>query len=330
VCPHRAEISRVSIGLWPVAEPVALVALALDAAIGWPAWLYRRIGHPIGLFARILDMCEQAWNRPDRSFAARRALGVLTMALLIGTVGGASWLLQRAVLEGLGPIGWLVCALLAFPALAQRSLEEHVRAVALALERGDLPAARTAVAQIVGRDPDALDAAGVSRAAIESLSESFCDGVAAPLFWLLGLGLPGVWVYKAINTADSMIGHREPRWRAFGWAAARIDDGANLIPARLAGIAICLAAGKGWRTMARDAGKHASPNAGWTEAAMAGALDLRLVGPVWYDGVLHDKPWIGAHGRSDAGAVDIRRALVIYRRACLLLWAIAGGLAWAL
>lgn len=330
MCQRRAEISRASIGLWPVAEPVALVALALDAAIGWPAWLYRRIGHPIGLFARMLDGCEQAWNRPDRSFASRRTLGVLTMALLIGTVGGASWLLQRAVLEGLGPVGWLVSALLAFPALAQRSLDDHVRAVALALEQRDLPTARTAVAQIVGRDPDALDAAGVSRAAIESLSESFCDGVAAPLFWLLVLGLPGVWMYKAINTADSMIGHREERWRAFGWAAARIDDAVNLIPARLAGMVICLAAGKGWRTMARDAGKHSSPNAGWTEAAMAGALDLRLVGPVAYDGVLYDKPWIGARGRSDAGAADIRRALAIYRRACLLLWGIAGGLAWAL
>lgn len=316
-----------------MAEPVALVALALDAAIGWPAWLYRRIGHPIGLFAGILDMSEQVWNRPDRSFAARRALGVLTMALLIGTVGGASWLLQRAVLEGLRPIGWLVCALLAFPALAQRSLDDHVRAVALALQQGDLPAARTAVAQIVGRDPDALDVAGVSRAAIESLAESFCDGVAAPLFCLLALGLPGVWVYKAINTADSMIGHREERWRAYGWAAARTDDAMNLAPARLAGLLICLCGGGGWRIVWRDASRHASPNAGWPEAAMAGALGLRLAGPIAYDGILSDKLWIG-EGDRPARAEDIQRGLGIYARACLCLWliaaGIAGGAAWAL
>jgi len=312
-----------------MAEPVALMALALDAAIGWPAWLYRRIGHPISLFARVIHGCERAWNRPDRPFALRRALGVATMALLIGMAGGGAWAVRHGVMVALGSTGWLACAVLAFPALAQRSLDDHVRAVAQALEQGDLPAARAAVGMIVGRDTGSLNEAGVSRAAIESLSESFCDGIAAPLFWLLVLGLPGVWAYKAINTADSLIGHREERWRAFGWAAARIDDLVNLVPARLGGMLICLAAGKGWATMWRDAGQHASPNAGWTEAAMAGALNLRLAGPICYDGVMHDKPWIGSQGRADAGAIDIHRALRVYRRACLLLWLIAGGVAWA-
>jgi len=301
-------------------EPVALLALALDAAIGWPAWLYARIAHPVGLFARVIDAAERAWNRPSLPFALRRALGLALMLGLIGAVVGTAWLLQREV-------GWIVCALLAFPALAQRSLDDHVRPVAQALEQGDLPAAGSSVGMIVGRDTVQLDPAGVSRAAIESLSESFCDGVAAPLFWLLVLGLPGVWAYKAINTADSLIGHREERWRAFGWAAARIDDVANLIPARLGGALICLAGGGGWRVMLRDAGKHASPNAGWTEAAMAGVLGLRLAGPVAYDGELHPKPWIGAEGREDAGAADIRRALTIYRHACGLLWVMALGVA---
>lgn len=310
-----------------MAEPVALLALAFDAAIGWPAGLYRAVGHPIGLFARVIEACERAWNRPAWGFARRRGMGIATMTLLIALAGGGAWLLQRALMSA--PFGWVTCALLAFPALAQRSLDDHVRAVAQALEAGDLAAARRAVGMIVGRDTGQLDEAGVSRAAIESLAESFCDGVAAPLFWLLLFGLSGVWAYKAINTADSLIGHREERWRAFGWAAARIDDLANLLPARLGGALICLAAGHGWKTMWRDAGQHASPNAGWTEAAMAGALRLRLAGPIAYDGVLHDKPWIGPEGRGDAGAADIRRALTIYRRACLLLWLIAGGVAWA-
>jgi len=307
-------------------EPVALLALALDAAIGWPAGLYRRIGHPVGLFARVIDACERWGNRPSQSAVRRRAQGVATMALLIGIAAGGGWLLQWGMMRALGPWGWIGVAVLAFPALAQRSLHDHVAPVADALERGDLPAARQAVAMIVGRDVEALDAAGVGRAAIESLSESYCDGVAAPLFWLLLLGLPGVWAYKAINTADSLIGHREERWRAFGWAAARIDDGANLVPARLGGALLCVAGGGGWAVMMRDARRHASPNAGWTEAAMAGALGLRLAGPVSYDGVMQDKPWIG-DGRCDANAGDIRRALTVYRRACFLLWVLAGAAA---
>lgn len=307
-----------------MSDPVAIVALALDAAIGWPDCLYQRIGHPVGLFARVIDACERRGNRPAQGAMRRRAQGVATMGLLIGIAGGGGWALQAGLSWALGPFAWIGIALLAFPALAQRSLHDHVAPVADALERGDLPAARRAVAMIVGRDVAQLDEAGVSRAAIESLSESLCDGVAAPLFWLLALGLPGVWAYKAINTADSLIGHREARWRAFGWAAARIDDGANLIPARLGGVLICLAGGGGWSTMLRDARRHASPNAGWTEAAMAGALGLRLAGPVSYDGETHDKPWIGT-GREAADAADIRRALAVYRRACLLLWAVAGG-----
>ncbi|MBB4837353.1 adenosylcobinamide-phosphate synthase [Sphingomonas kyeonggiensis] len=311
-----------------MAEPVALAALALDATLGWPGKLYHRIGHPVGLFAAIIGTCEKLWNRRERGFAARRTLGVLTVLLLVILIGGTAWLLQSLLLRHLGTWGWLAVALLAWPALAQRSLFDHVRPVARALSTNDLPEARREVGKIVGRDTAQLDAPGIARAAIESLAESFCDGVVAPAFWLLLLGLPGVWTYKAINTADSMIGHREERWRAFGWAAARSDDLLNLIPARLSGLLLCLAAPGGWRTLLRDSHKHASPNAGWPEAAMAGALGLRLAGPIAYDGAVQNKPWIG-DGRSDANAGDIARALRLYVRACLLLWIIAGIVAWA-
>ncbi|WP_288487365.1 adenosylcobinamide-phosphate synthase CbiB [uncultured Novosphingobium sp.] len=301
-------------------EPVALVALAIDAVVGWPAGLYRRIGHPVGLFARIIDRCEQRWNRADTSPGLRRALGVVTVVLLLMVAAGGGLLLQMAL--GKLHLRWIGMALLAWPALAQRSLYDHVVPVAQALERSDLNAARQAVGAIVGRDTAALDRRGVARAAIESLAESFCDGIAAPLFWLLVGGLPGIWAYKAINTADSMIGHREERWRAFGWAAARLDDALNLVPARIAALLLCLGGGGGWRILWRDARKHASPNAGWTEAAMAGALGLRLAGQIAYDGVVHHKDWIGS-GRAEATAEDLRQALAIYRRACLFLWIIA-------
>ncbi|WP_029624528.1 adenosylcobinamide-phosphate synthase CbiB [Sphingomonas sp. KC8] len=312
-----------------MAEPIALAALILDAAIGWPRPLYARIGHPVGLFAKLIGACEARWNAPARPAGQRRLLGIVTVLVLIIVAGSGGFLIERAMHAMLGNWAWPAIALLAFPGLAQRSLYDHVAPVMRCLAAADLPGARAAVAMIVGRDTAALDQAGVARAAIESLAESFCDGIAAPLFWLLLFGLPGIWIYKAINTADSLIGHREERWRAFGWAAARSDDALNLIPARLCGIILCIAGGGGWAVLWRDHAAHASPNAGWPEAAMAGALGLRLAGPIAYDGTIADKPWIG-DGRADAGAADIARALALYRRACLLLWAIAGGVAWLL
>lgn len=311
-----------------MAEPGALLALALDAAVGWPQHLYRRIGHPVGLFARLIDGCEARWNRREWSSPRRRWLGGATLALLMLFSGGTAWAAERLAQSLLAEWSWLAIALMAWPALAQRSLHDHVRAVADALEYESLPVARTAVGAIVGRDTASLDESGVARAAIESLAESFCDGVAAPLFWLLLLGLPGIWIYKAVNTADSLIGHREERWRAFGWAAARTDDLMNFIPARLSGVLICVAGAGGWRILWRDARNHASPNAGWPEAAMAGALGLRLAGPIAYDGVMHDKPWIG-RGSTAASAFDIRHALRIHIGACALLWFMAGALQWA-
>lgn len=310
-----------------MAEPVALLALALDAAIGWPDGLYRRLGHPVGGFAHIIRGCERGWNRPVLNAALRRLLGMLTVVILIAVPVGIALAIEAVCARLAGSFWWIMLGVLAWPALAQRSLYDHVRPVALALEAGDLTAARRAVSMIVGRDTTHLDASGVARAAIESLAESFCDGIVAPLFWLLVGGLPGAWAYKAINTADSLIGHREERWRDFGWAAARTDDLLNLFPARIGGVAICLAGRGGWKTMWRYHARHASPNAGWTEAAMAGALNVRLAGPVSYDGVAHAKTWIG-DGPADATAADVRSALMIYVRACLLLGLLVAAFEW--
>lgn len=308
-----------------MAEPVALVALALDASIGWPARLHAIVGHPVGGFARIIAACETLWNRPERPVRTRLT-GAATLLLVAGLGGGAGWLVQQFAAAVLGKYAWLAIALASFPALAQRSLYDHVKPVLDALETGDLASARVAVAMIVGRDTHALDEQGVSAAAIESLAESFCDGVVAPLFWLLLLGLPGIWAYKAINTADSLIGHPEPPLRAFGWSSARADDVANYAPARISGALVCAASLRGWTYMWRDHGKHASPNAGWPEAAMAGALGVRLAGPASYDGQQVSKDWIGQGRQPETG--DIRRGLAIYARACALLWLLAGATIW--
>ncbi|MCW1383728.1 adenosylcobinamide-phosphate synthase CbiB [Novosphingobium sp. KCTC 2891] len=308
-----------------MAEPVALAALALDAALGWPARVHARIGHPVGAFARFIAVCERRWNRNDASAAVRKAGGVATIVSLIALTGLGGALLTLTARQA-GPAGWLVTALLAWPALAQRSLDQHVAPVIEALQASDLDRARAAVGMIVGRDTAALDQAGVARAAIESLAESFCDGVIAPLFWLLVAGLPGVWIMKAVNTADSLIGHKDERYRDFGWAAARLDDLMNLVPARISAVLICIAGPGGWRIGWRYRRAHDSPNAGWPEAAMAGVLRVRLAGPACYDGDMMDKPWIG-EGKA-AGPEELVRARRVYRRACVLGWLIAGGMAW--
>jgi adenosylcobinamide-phosphate synthase len=303
-----------------------LAALGLEAAVGYPDRLHRLIPHPVTWAGLGISFLEQSWNRPDWSAATRRGLGVVTLLLIAGAAALAGWLLDLFLIRNFWPA--LITLLLATTGLAQRSLYSHVTAVSVALDRNDLEGARSAVSRIVGRDAAALDGSGVAAAALESLAESFCDGVIAPAFWLLACGLAGLFAYKAVNTADSLIGHREPRWRAFGWASARTDDLLNLIPARLAGILLVLAAGGGGRVMSRDARKHDSPNAGWPEAAMAGGLKIRLGGPVAYDGVPHPRPWFGDGARPDAAA--LRRGLNVYLRACALFWLVlaVGGLAW--
>lgn len=311
-----------------MAEPVALAALALDGVIGWPDGLYARVGHPVGGFARLIAACERRWNRAERGEANRRAMGVVTLALLAGGTALTAWAAEAAIRQFAGEQAWPLIALAAWPAFAQHSLLAHYRPVLAALERDDLGTARRAVRRIVGRDTEALDDTDIARAAIESLAESFCDGVVAPLLWFMVLGLPGLWAFKAVSTADSLIGHPEEPLRAFGWAAARFDDGLNLIPARLSGVLICLAGGGGWRVLWRDHARHASPNAGWPEAAMAGVLKVQLAGPVSYDGIWRDKPCIGS-GPGPTPA-SMRQARGVFLRACVCLWLLAGGIAWAL
>ncbi|WP_374442624.1 adenosylcobinamide-phosphate synthase CbiB [Stella sp.] len=305
------------------------LALLLDAAVGDPPLLWRLVPHPVVLVGRLIAFFDRRLNRPERSERARRLRGGVTVLVVVAAAAAAG-----------AAVAWVAARLRAGPAIevlaiailvAQRSLHDHVLAVGTALDQGGVEAGRGAVAHIVGRSPESLDGHGVARASIESLAENFSDGVVAPVFWTLLLGLPGLFAYKAVNTMDSMIGHRTPQYRAFGWAAARLDDLLNLVPARLAGLLLAAAAlatpGTTARaalaTMARDAGKHRSPNAGWPEAAMAGALGLALAGPRRYPGITVDAPWIGA-GRARADAADIGRALVLYTRACALL---IGGIA---
>lgn len=306
-----------------------LATLVVEAAFGYPQRLYALIGHPVTWLGALISWLDRGLNREGASFAARKAAGIVALLVLL-TVTLAAALALTALCRMLGPLGLLPLALLASTLLAQRSLFEHVARVAEGLERGGLSEGRKAVSMIVGRNPESLDEAGVSRAAIESLSENFSDGVVAPAFWLGVAGLPGIALYKAINTADSMIGHKTPRHLAFGWAAARLDDLVNLPASRLTALLLVAAAaldreadaGNAWRAVRRDARRHRSPNAGWPEAAMAGALGLRLAGPRIYGEVVVEDGWMG-DGRAEATAADIRRALRLYGRACGLLWGLA-------
>ncbi len=301
-----------------------LAALVVEACVGYPEPMYRRIRHPVVWMGHAIDALERRWNQPERSDVKRRCFGVITVILIAGGAALIGYVLQSK-LNGV-QFGGVLVALIATTGLAQHSLFTHVRDVLRALSRGNLPGARTAVAKIVGRDTSTLDESGVASAALESLAESFNDGVVAPAFWLFVGGLPGLFAYKALNTADSLIGHREPRWRMFGWAAARADDVVNLIPARLAGLLLVSAGWRGVWVMLRDASKHASPNAGWPEAAMAGALQVRLGGPARYDGVLHERPVFGEGAEPVAG--DLSRGLRLYVIACGMLWLLAAIVPW--
>jgi adenosylcobinamide-phosphate synthase len=309
-----------------------LLALLIDVMVGYPERLLRAIGHPVTWMGWLIDIMDRRLNRESMTPAVRRIAGVVAVLLLIGIVAIITIALERSLL--LIPFGLLGVAVIASPLLAQRSLHQYVARVAAALEQDDLAGGREAVSHIVGRDTAMLDEAGVARAAIESLAENFSDGVVAPALWMVIAGLPGAALYKAINTADSMIGHRTPRHEAFGWAAARLDDLFNLPASRLSALLIVGAAalhhgtspGAAWRTVLRDASHHRSPNAGYPEAAMAGALNLALAGPRRYDGIEVEDAWMG-DGRRAANAADIRAALALYHRADALLIALVAALA---
>lgn len=289
----------------------ALLALVVERLVGYPDALLARIGHPVIWMGRLIALLDRHLN--DRT----RGRGVLALALLLAATAAVT--VPLAALLRSVPFGWVVEAVLASSLLAQKSLRDAVQAVAAALARS-LPEGRIAVSHIVGRDPERLDEAGVSRAAIESLAESTSDGVVAPLVFLILGGLPGIALYKAVNTADSMIGHKTERHLAFGWAAARLDDLLNLVPARLTALLVSGAAffvqgaqpEAAWATALRDAKLHDSPNAGWPEAAFAGALGFRLGGPRSYAGEVVELPSFGT-GRVDLGPPEVERALRLYR-----------------
>jgi adenosylcobinamide-phosphate synthase len=353
---------RVLVRRVPMAEAwVVLASLAIEAAVGYPAALHAWVPHPVVWAGNAISALERLWNRQQYTFAVRRLLGCVAVVLvagaavlaglalqwevsvvgdavagtashavggIAGAAAGAGGALATSGIGGsLGPTwaqlaGVLVIAIVGTTGLAQRSLFDHVNNVLTSLRAGDLAASRERVSLIVGRDTRQLDGTGVSAAALESLAESFNDGIVAPALWFLIAGLPGLFAYKVLNTADSLIGHKEERWRAFGWAAARADDVANLLPARIAGALLVFAGMRGLGVMFSDASKHASPNAGWPEAAMAGALGIRLGGPATYDGVLHQRPVFGTGPLPRVA--ELARGLRIYVVACGLLWLAIG------
>jgi adenosylcobinamide-phosphate synthase len=277
---------------------ILILAMLLDAAFGEPRLLWDRAPHPAVLMGRLVGWCDRRFNRGE----SRRAGGVTVTLALLATGLMTGWLIH--ILPDFGLLEILTVAIL----LAQKSLVDHVRAVATALRRS-LAEGRRAVAMIVGRDTAEMTGPDIARAAIESAAENLSDGVVAPVFWYLILGLPGLVAYKLINTADSMIGHMTPRHREFGWAAARLDDLLNLIPARLTALLIALT--HGWvdpTPILRDAPKHRSPNAGWPESALAPVLNVALSGPRSYNGVRKHYDWVWPEGRRDPGPDDIDAA----------------------
>ena len=315
-------------------EPLSLlIALGIDAWYGDPVALYRKVPHPVVVIGKVIAWADRHFNRENDGPRRRRTAGVALMVALVAAALLVGGIIQEALLWL--PLGWLWLAIVMSAFIAQRSLYGHVADVARAIEVSGLEGGRLAVAKIVGRDPNRLDRAGVSRAAIESLAENFSDAVVAPAFWALLLGLPGLIAYKAINTADSMIGHRSLRHRDFGWAAARLDDVVNWPAARLSALLMGLGAfllpgadaTEAFVAVRRDARRHRSPNAGWPEAALAGALGFALNGPRAYHGVPTDEPWTNAAGRKVLDAPDIWQALRLYLRACLLLGASAAAIA---
>ncbi|NTJ43453.1 cobalamin biosynthesis protein CobD [Agrobacterium larrymoorei] len=311
----------------------AFLSLLIERLVGYPDWLFRLIGHPVTWIGSLIALLDRKWNREDEAFSKRKKKGALALLVFLGLTVLLSILMQGALL--LLPIGLFFVAVIGASLPAQKSLEQHVAAVATALETEGLQGGRKAVSMIVGRDPDQLDEAAVCRAAIESLAENFSDGIVAPSLWLGLLGLPGGAGYKAINTADSMIGHRTARHEAFGWASARLDDLVNLPASRLSGLLFVSAAffvegaspENAIRAISQDAGHHRSPNAGWPEAALAGALGFALAGPRSYGGQMIEARFMGEGGRRNLTATDIRQALKLARVANGLLIGLFGALA---
>ena len=309
---------------------IVTLALLLDTFFGDPKSVYARIPHPVVLIGNLIGLIEKTLNRPTLASFFRRDLGCLTIVFLAVGAGFLGIMISNALAGEIW--GAIVRAFLISILLAGKSLAEHIAAVRDGLLKGGLEDGRIAVAAVVGRDPSSLDEAGVARAGIESLAENFSDGVVAPVFWALVFGLPGILVYKTINTADSMIGYKTDRYRQFGWAAARLDDLLNLVPARISGLLIVIAslacragsAKDGIHSIVKDAGRHRSPNAGYPEAAMAGVLGLKLAGPRRYGEEVIEDAWMG-DGRENASPLDINRALRVYWSALTIIFLVCAA-----
>ena len=304
---------------------ILLAALLIDALIGDPPILWRRLPHPVAMIGRVIFFLDTKLNRANRSPNDRKLRGAFTALLMAAAALALGIAVAQLRIEW--RFGWVVELILTWTLIAQRSLFAHVRAVAIGLAKDGLQGGRWAVSRIVGRDVGSLDEYGVARAAIESCAENFADGVVAPVFCYLVAGFPGLLLYKTVNTLDSMIGHLNDRHRDFGMVSARFDDLLNLIPARLAALMLVIATAflpggqplQAAKIMWRDHGHHRSPNSGWPEAAMAGGLGLALAGPRRYPGYVAEEKWIG-DGRARATILDINRALFVMGIACLLNW----------
>ena len=314
---------------------ILLIALVLDWYFGEPEVLWSRLPHPVVLFGKAVSCVDKRLNCKGDNREAQYKKGALAISLLL-----LAALLSAFIIEGfvafLGPVGFFVELFVVFVLLAQKSLADHVEKVSDGLKEDGLKGGRKAVSMIVGRDPSRLDKSGVSRAAIESLAENFSDGVVAPAFWYAIFGLPGIVVYKMINTADSMIAYRSEKYLWFGRVAAQIDDLANWIPARISAVLIAVGAGmlngigafrNSLIVALRDSGLHRSPNAGWPEAAMAGGADLALGGPRVYPDETVQQAYLNSSGKRDLGARDIKTAIQIFALACFTLWFFTGVVA---
>lgn len=315
---------------WFAFNALALaLAIVVDAVFGEPNWAWKRVPHPVVLMGHLIGWLDRRMNHQQHTPFRQKRAGInalirvifVVAALSVGLLALAGW-----VHPGLA---FLVTVLVGAVLLAQRSLHDHVEAVRSPLAKGDLPAAQQALAMIVGRTTENLDESGVARAALESLAENHSDGVIAPALWMLVGGLPGIALYKAINTADSMVGYKTERHLHFGWASAKLDDVVNFLPARLSvglialSVAITsLASQKGaftwpdWAVIRRDAPTHASPNAGWPEASYASALGIALGGPRTYPSGTVEAPYINGAGRKDLDAGEIRKGLALFRATC--------------
>lgn len=313
---------------------VLLLALVIDRFAGDPAWIWSRVPHPVVWFGRAISYADRRFNLRELPAAVAKKRGIIVIAVLVAlslVVG----LIAELVFKELKIFGFAVEVVIVFTLLAQKSLADHVGAVAVALRERGVVGGREAVSMIVGRDTEELSYAAICRAAIESLAENFADGVVAPAFWFGLLGLPGLLAYKMINTADSMIGHKNERHLNFGWAAARLDDAVNYVPARISILLIAsgslfssgeAAASRALSIARKDHGKHRSPNSGWPEAAMAGALDIQLAGPRIYGGELVDEPMLNEKGSSNAGSRDVKAAIRIFYGACYSMMAVVAVL----